>query len=83
EQGIIGIVMISVEIYPNGTIANISLLRRSQYKLLNDYSKVLLRRASPFTPFADDECFKDKDILSITRSFYFEATKGFQNRAAE
>lgn len=81
DQKLVGIVIISVEINPNGTISQIIVNSPSRHKILNDYAKQILRQASPFDPFPDVEYFKDKDILVITRSFEFDSLTGFQTRA--
>ena len=81
EQQLIGIVILSVEINPNGTIAKIVVNRPSRHKVLNDYAQQILRQASPFEPFPDEDYFKNLDILVITRSFEFDPQNGFQNRA--
>ena len=81
DQQLVGIVIISVEINPNGTISQIIVNTPSRHKILNDYAKQILRQASPFDPFPDADYFKGKDILVITRSFEFDSLAGFQTRA--
>lgn len=83
DEKLVGIVIISVEINPNGTIAQIIVNTPSRHKILNDYAKQILRQASPFDPFPDEAYFKEKDILVITRSFEFDSLAGFQTRAVE
>jgi protein TonB len=66
-----GMLIISVEINPNGTIADLKILAPSPHKLLNDSALRIIRNASPFAVFPDDDYFKDTDILVVTRSIHF------------
>ncbi len=83
EQKLVGIVIVSVEIEENGTLSKIVLDRPSRHKVLNDYTKRLLRDASPFDPFPDEEYFKNINVLVITRSFEFDSQQGFTNKALQ
>jgi protein TonB len=81
DQKLIGIVIVSVEIEQNGTLSKIILDRPSRHRILNDYTKRLLRDASPFDPFPDEEYFRNINVLVITRSFEFDSQQGFTNNA--
>ncbi|MDG1905339.1 MAG: energy transducer TonB [Arenicella sp.] len=83
EQQLVGIVIVSVEIAENGTLSKIVLDHPSRHRVLNDYTKRLLREASPFDPFPDEQYFDNINVLVITRSFEFDSQQGFSNNAMQ
>lgn len=66
-----GTLIVSVEINRNGTINDIEILKPSPHKILNDSALRIVRDASPFEAFPDEEFFRKTDILVITRSIHF------------
>lgn len=66
-----GTLIVSVEINRNGTINDIDILTPSPHKILNDSALRIIRDASPFDAFPDEEFFRKTDILVITRSIHF------------
>ena len=66
-----GTLIVSVEINRNGTINDIEILTPSSHKILNDSALRIIRDASPFQAFPDEEFFRETDILVITRSIHF------------
>jgi len=66
-----GTLILSVEINRNGTINDIEILKPSPHKILNDSALRIVRDASPFEAFPDEEFFRKTDILVITRSIHF------------
>jgi protein TonB len=66
-----GSLIVSVEINRNGTINDIEILTPSSHKILNDSALRIIRDASPFQAFPDEEFFRETDILVITRSIHF------------
>jgi len=66
-----GTLIVSVEINSNGTINDIKILTPSPHKILNDSALRIIRDASPFEAFPDEEFFKGTNILVITRSIHF------------
>ncbi len=66
-----GTLIVSVEINRNGTINKIDIRNPSPHKILNDSALRIIRDASPFDAFPDEEFFRKTDILVITRSIHF------------
>jgi protein TonB len=66
-----GTLIVSVEINRNGTINLIKIDTPSPHKILNDSALRIIRDASPFDAFPDEEFFRKTDILVITRSIHF------------
>lgn len=66
-----GTLIISLEINRNGTINKLDILSPSPHKILNDSALRIIRDASPFDAFPDEEFFRQTDILVITRSIHF------------
>lgn len=77
-----GTLIVSVEINRNGTINAIKILTPSKHKLLNDAALRIVRDASPFEAFPDEEYFKETDILVITRSILFLPDNSFNSTSA-
>jgi len=75
--------ILSIEINRNGTIADINILAPSKHKLLNDAAVRIIRDASPFEAFPDEEFFRETDILVITRSIHFLPDYRFASTAAK
>lgn len=66
-----GTLIVSVEINSDGTIAALNILSPSPHKLLNDSAMRILRDASPFDPFPDEEFFNNTNIIVVTRTIHF------------
>jgi protein TonB len=66
-----GTLIVSIEINRNGTINKINITNPSPHKVLNDSALRIIRDASPFAAFPDEEFFRKTDILVITRSIHF------------
>lgn len=81
-KGLHGSLMVTIQINSDGTIAAIDILEASKYKLLNETAKRILRDASPFEVFPDEEFFKNTDILVITRTIHFLPGNKFSSTAA-
>lgn len=81
-QKLSGMLIVTVEINPNGTIADLKILSPSPHKLLNDSALRIIRSASPFAVFPDDDYFKGTDILVVTRSIHFLADNRIISTAA-
>lgn len=77
-----GMLIVTVEINPNGTLADLKILSPSPHKLLNDSAQRIIRSASPFAAFPDDDYFRGTDILVITRSIHFLADNRIISTAA-
>jgi protein TonB len=74
--------IVSVEIKRNGTINKIKIIKKSKHKLLNDAALRIIRDASPFEAFPDEDYFKTFDILVITRSIHFLPNNTFNSTSA-
>jgi len=66
-----GTLIVSVEINSNGTINKIDITNPSPHKILNDSALRIIRDASPFEAFPDEDFFRKTDILVITRAIHF------------
>jgi protein TonB len=66
-----GTLIVSIEINDDGTISDIKIIQPSPHKILNDSALRIIRDASPFDAFPDQEFFRGTDILVITRSIHF------------
>lgn len=65
-----GNVLLDVALNPDGTIRNITLLRSSGHKVLDDAAIRIVHLAAPFAPFPPD-IRKNTDVLHITRTWEF------------
>jgi len=76
-----GTLIVSVEINSDGTIAALHILSPSPHKLLNDSAMQILRTASPFDPFPDEDFFNNTNIIVVTRTIHFLSDK--ENRCSQ
>lgn len=83
KRGLHGTVIMSIEINRNGTIHNIQVKVPSTHKILNDAATQIVRDASPYDAFPEEEFFKKTDILVITRAFHFLPGNRFDNTASD
>ncbi len=77
-----GTLILTVEINRNGTINAIKVLKPSKHKLLNDAAMRIIRDASPFAAFPDEDFFRETDILVITRTIHFLPNNSFDSSSA-
>ena len=82
-KGLHDTLILTVEINSDGTIAKIDIIQASKHKLLNETAKRILRDASPFQAFPDEEFFKNTDILVITRTIHFLPDNKFSSTAVK
>jgi periplasmic protein TonB len=71
KDKIYGDLTLKVAINRNGTINNISIMKSSGKKLLDDAAIRIVRLAAPFSPLTD-EMKKDTDVLEIIRIWQFK-----------
>lgn len=64
---------VSIEIYADGSIRNIEILRSSGNFVLDNKTKDIIRRAAPFGPFPK-EVRKERDVLELIRTFSYQKT---------
>ena len=67
-----GSLVLEVALDPDGGVHNISVVRTSGYRLLDDAAVQIVQRAAPFAPFPAD-IRKETDLLHITRTWQFRA----------
>lgn len=81
-KGLQDTLIVSVEVKSNGTINQIKIIKKSKHKLLNDAALRIIRDASPFQAFPDEDYFKKIDILVITRAIHFLPNNKFNSTSA-
>jgi protein TonB len=79
RDGISGKLLLDVELNPDGTVRNISVLRPSGQPLLDEAAVRIVNLAGPFLPFPP-EIRKEADVLHITRTWEFSTTHRLQSR---
>lgn len=70
RQKLYGNLVLQVSLKPDGTIAEIQVLKSSGHKLLDDAAIRIVRLAAPYAPFPS-EIREETDILDITRTWQF------------
>lgn len=70
RRGLSGNLIMDVAINANGTIRQITILRPSGHKTLDDAAQRIVRLAGPFAPLPP-EMLQDTDVLHITRTWLF------------
>jgi protein TonB len=78
REGISGKLLLDVELNPDGTVRNISVLRSSGQTLLDEAAVRIVNLAGPFLPFPP-EIRKEADVLHITRTWEFSTTNQLQS----
>lgn len=78
REGISGTLLLDVELNPDGTVRNISVLRPSGQPLLDEAAVRIVNLAGPFLPFPP-EIRKEADVLHITRTWEFSTTHQLQS----
>lgn len=71
RENIFGSLSLKVAIKSDGTVNEISILRSSGYKILDDSAIRIVRLAAPFSPLSR-EMLVDTDILEIVRVWQFQ-----------
>ncbi len=74
-----GNLVLDVALKPNGSIAEITILKPSGHKVLDDAAIRIVRLAAPFARFPEN-IRKDVDILHITRTWKFLNSSRFSGR---
>lgn len=80
-RGLAGTLIMSIEINSNGTIHAVKIIQPSPHKLLNDAALRIVRDASPYEAFPDEEFFENTNILVITRALHFLPDNSFDSTA--
>lgn len=79
RDSISGKLLLDVELNPDGTVRNISVLRPSGQPLLDEAAVRIVNLAGPFPPFPP-EIRKEADVLHITRTWEFSTTHQLHSR---
>jgi protein TonB len=79
REGISGKLLLDVELNPDGTVRDISVLRSSGQPVLDEAAVRIVNLAGPFLPFPP-EIRKEADVLHITRTWEFSTTHQLQSR---
>lgn len=79
REGISGKLMLDVALNADGTVRNISILRPSGHRVIDEAAVRIVNLAAPFPPFPPD-IGKDADILHITRTWEFSTSNRLQSR---
>ncbi len=73
RRNLSGSLLLDVALKPDGSIYNITVLRPSGYKVLDEAAIRIVRLAAPFPPLPE-AIRKDTDILHITRTWEFRSS---------
>ena len=79
REGISGKLMMDVALNADGTVRNISILRPSGHRVIDEAAVRIVNLAAPFPPFPL-EIGKDADILHITRTWEFSTSNRLKSR---
>ena len=74
-----GSLIVDVALNADGTVRNITIIRPSGHKILDDAAVRIVRLAAPFAPFPED-IRRETDILHITRTWEFTSGHRLQGR---
>lgn len=70
RKGLRGNVMLDVAVNEDGSVGDVSILRSSGYKLIDDAAVRIVHLAAPFSPFPPD-IRAETEIMHITRTWKF------------
>lgn len=79
RQRLSGSLIVDVSLNSDGTVRNITIVRPSGHKILDDAAIRIVRLAAPFPPFPEN-IRKETDILHITRTWEFTSGNRLQGR---
>lgn len=79
RQGLSGKLMVEVAVYPDGSVRNITILKPSGHKILDDAAVRIVKLGAPYAPFPEN-IRKDNDILYITRTWIFSSSNKLSTR---
>lgn len=74
-----GSLMVEVALDPDGSVRDISVLRPSGHKLLDDAAIRIVKLAAPYPPFPES-IRKETDVLYITRTWIFTSGNQLKGR---
>lgn len=70
KQKLYGHLVMTVTLFPDGSISRIGVIRSSGQQLLDDAAVRIVKLAAPFAPFPE-EIRRETDLLEITRTWQF------------
>ena len=73
RSGLTGKLIMDVTMNADGTVRDISIMRASGHKVIDEAAKRIVNLAAPFPPFPAD-IRKDADIMHITRTWEFSTS---------
>jgi len=73
RAGLSGKLIMDVTMNADGTVRNISIMKPSGHKVIDEAATRIVNLAAPFPPFPE-EILKDADIMHITRTWEFSTT---------
>ncbi len=79
QDSIVGRLTVDVALNPDGSVENITILRSSGHKILDDAVKRIVQLAAPFAPFSE-EMRKDTTLLHIRRTWKFLPNNNLEAR---
>lgn len=79
RQHLSGQLMVDVAINPDGTVQEITVIRPSGHKILDDAAVRIVQLASPFAPFPED-IRQDTDVLHVTRTWVFTSSNELRSQ---
>ncbi|RLA00188.1 MAG: energy transducer TonB [Gammaproteobacteria bacterium] len=79
RSGLAGKLIMDVTMNADGTVRNISIMRASGHKVIDEAAKRIVNLAAPFPPFPAD-ILKDADIMHITRTWEFSTSNTLKSR---
>ena len=78
RAGLSGKLIMDVTMNADGTVRNISIMRPSGHKVIDEAAARIVNLAAPFPPFPE-EILKEADIMHITRTWEFSTTNRLQS----
>jgi len=79
RAGLTGKLIMDVTMNADGTVRNISIMRTSGHKVIDEAAIRIVNLAAPFPPFPED-ILKDADIMHITRTWEFSTSNQLKSR---
>ena len=79
RSGLTGKLIMDVTMNADGTVRNISIMRASGHKVIDEAAKRIVNLAAPFPPCPAD-IRKDADIMHITRTWEFSTSNTLKSR---
>ena len=78
RAGLSGKLIMDVIMNADGTVRNISIMRSSGHKVIDEAASRIVNLAAPFPPFSA-EILKEADIMHITRTWEFSTSNRLQS----